>query len=130
MSVKIFASLALFLGLMTFPFWYNAGKTAAAPEPQLDTPAIRQLAEKQCVETKEYMRASHMQLLRDWRTWVVRRDYRIYAAGNGKEYTMSLQNTCLECHSNKEDFCDRCHDYSGVAPGCWTCHVEPEGENR
>ena len=27
---------------------------------------------------------------------------------------MSLSNTCLDCHSNKAEFCDRCHNYASV----------------
>ena len=67
-----------------------------------------------------------MQLLDVWRYQVVRVGKRLYTAEDGTEYRMSLQNTCLSCHSNKIDFCDRCHDYAGVTPDCWTCHLEPE----
>jgi hypothetical protein len=40
---------------------------------------------------------------------------RIYVNPEGKLFNMSLSNTCLDCHSNKEKFCDRCHDYASVA---------------
>jgi len=39
---------------------------------------------------------------------------------------MSLQNTCMECHSNKSKFCDQCHTYAAVNPFCWECHIQPE----
>jgi hypothetical protein len=39
---------------------------------------------------------------------------------------MSLTRTCLDCHSNKAEFCDRCHTYMAVDPYCWDCHVEPK----
>jgi hypothetical protein len=39
---------------------------------------------------------------------------------------MSLTGTCLDCHSDKEKFCDACHTYSAVDPYCWDCHVIPE----
>jgi hypothetical protein len=39
---------------------------------------------------------------------------------------MSLQNTCMQCHPNKAEFCDRCHNYASVKPYCWDCHVEPK----
>ena len=29
---------------------------------------------------------------------------------------MSLTGTCLRCHANKAEFCDRCHAYAGVSP--------------
>jgi len=44
-----------------------------------------------------------------------------------RDFDMSLQNTCMKCHLNKDTFCDRCHNYVGVAPKCWECHVEPGG---
>ena len=36
--------------------------------------------------------------------------------------------SCMSCHSNKDEFCDRCHDYLAVKPYCWECHVEPKGD--
>jgi hypothetical protein len=33
----------------------------------------------------------------------------------------------MDCHSNKKEFCDTCHDYSSVTPYCWSCHIEPKG---
>jgi hypothetical protein len=72
------------------------------------------------------MKANHMDLLNEWRDLVVRDGKRIYDSFDGKEYIMSLSNTCMDCHSNKSEFCDSCHDYSGVIPYCWDCHVEPE----
>jgi hypothetical protein len=53
-----------------------------------------------------------------------------YTATRGPDhhqYDMSLQNTCMKCHQNKAAFCDRCHNYVGVNPSCWGCHVEPKG---
>ncbi len=47
----------------------------------------------------------------------------------GKIHYKSLQMTCMDCHSNKSKFCDQCHDYMGVKPYCWDCHVEPK-ENK
>ncbi len=72
------------------------------------------------------MRANHMRLLNDWRDLVVREGERTYTAADGKVYEISLTGTCLKCHSNKETFCDRCHDYAGVTPSCWNCHIIPE----
>lgn len=128
-SRYIITGLVVGLVLLSFPFWYNRGKAAPVPEPKLDTPVIQKMAVKQCVLPKAEMRASHMQLLNDWRTWVVRDGIRIYTAADGKQYTMSLQNECMKCHSNKTQFCDQCHNYAGVAPYCWTCHIPPK-ENK
>jgi hypothetical protein len=38
---------------------------------------------------------------------------------------MSLQNGCMQCHSNKKKFCDECHNYLSVKPFCWDCHIQP-----
>ena len=45
-----------------------------------------------------------------------------------KAFVMSLSNTCLDCHSNKADFCDKCHNYASVRPYCWDCPSEPPKE--
>jgi len=67
-------------------------------------------------------------LLESWRRFTTASDDR--APGKpGKIYYKSLQVTCMDCHSNKSKFCDQCHDYLGVAPYCWECHVEPK-ENK
>lgn len=117
--------IVIFLVLMTAPIWLNFGKASAteAPEVSLDTPAINAMAEKKCIYDTEYMRDNHMELLADWKVEVVRNGNDVFVAPDGEEYHMSLQNTCLECHSNYEDFCLKCHEYNGVEPNCWTCHV-------
>lgn len=126
---KIIIGAIIFVGLIVLPIVYNvvSGKAALPPQLDLDTPAIQKLEEKQCVESTPYMKASHMRLLDFWRNEVVRYGQRSYVATNGREYNMSLTNTCLGCHSNKDKFCDRCHNYGGIEePYCWDCHVIPE----
>lgn len=125
----IYAGLLVFLVLITFPFWNGLGQSASGPEPDLDTPVIQQLAVKECVEPAAFMKANHMKLLEDWRTLALREGRRSYQASSGKTYEISLEKTCLKCHSNKEQFCDRCHNYAGVKPDCWNCHVPP-GKGR
>ena len=123
---KIVPGLLIFFGLVTFPLWYSAGKATPPPDLKLDTPAIQELKEKKCIEPTAYMRANHMELLDYWRNSVVRQGDRIYVASDGKEYFMGLSGNCLQCHSNKDKFCDRCHNYEAVKPTCWSCHVIPE----
>lgn len=127
-SGKIIAGLVVFVGLVTLPYLLNAGKSYPKPEPKTDTPYIKQLAEKKCVESKQTMKTLHMQMLNDWRDAVVRDGQRIYTANDGKTYAMSLQNTCMKCHSNKKQFCDQCHNYVAVTPYCWDCHIQPKEE--
>ena len=122
---KIVTGLVVFLALITLPFWYNQvfGEADNKPELKIETEASG------CVAPVEYMRASHMVMLNEWREMVVRGGSRVYEAPDGKEYEMSLSNTCMGCHSNRKEFCQQCHDYVGVDPYCWDCHVE-SGETQ
>lgn len=123
---KIIIGLIIGVGLLLSPFIYDAGKAAKPPAPELTEKAKEA---KECVAETSYMKSSHMQLLDEWRHTVVRDGERYYKAKNGKVYYKSLQTTCLDCHSNKSKFCDQCHDYVGIDPYCWTCHIEPK-ENK
>lgn len=132
---KIFIGLLVFLAFALFPFYFNIGKVNAKPEPKFDTPAIQEWekanGKKECVESKEFMRTEHMQLLNNWRDTVVREDNRGYiSTANHKRFNMSLQNGCLNCHSNKKKFCDECHNYMSVKPYCFDCHIQPKEENK
>ncbi len=124
---KIIVGLAIFVGLVTAPIWLNKGKAAPKPTPKLDTPVIQQLEKKECVESREFMRSTHMQLLNQWRDQALRKGVRTYINKKGEKILISLQNTCMKCHSNKEQFCDVCHNYTDVKPYCWDCHFIPEG---
>jgi hypothetical protein len=123
----IITGLIVFAIVVTFPFWFNHLKAAPAPELKL-TPKAK--AAKVCVMPTEYMRAEHMQLLDVWRHSVVRNAQRAFVNPSGKEFNMSLSNTCLDCHSNKTEFCDLCHNYASVDPYCWDCHIEKPKENE
>jgi hypothetical protein len=118
---KIITGLLIFLVIVTSPMWYHAvtGADTRAPELKIIT------EDTTCVAPTPYMRALHMDLLNEWRDDVVRRGDRNHTGLDGKLYDKSLSRTCMKCHSNKADFCDRCHDYAGVKPYCWDCHVEP-----
>ena len=120
--------LIVFFGLLFSAVLPNLGKTVAAPDPKLDTPAIQKLAEKdrKCVMPKDYMRTNHMQMLVDWREAVVRDGQREFVNPEGKKFVASLSNTCLDCHSNKSKFCDQCHNYVAVTPNCFGCHLDKE----
>jgi hypothetical protein len=127
----IVAGLIIFFILVLFPFWYMRGRAAPAPtiaNGQLELTARAKEAQA-CVRSTEFMKAEHMQLLDVWREAVVREGKRIYVNPKGKEFNMSMTNTCLDCHSNKAEFCDRCHDYASVRPYCWSCHIENPKEN-
>ncbi len=121
---KIVAGIVIGLIFLTFPIWYTHG--TAPPGPEVKLPE----KEKQCVEARPYMKTKHMQLLDLWRDSVVRTGKRSFVGMSGKTYDMSLQNTCMsaDCHAKKTEFCDRCHNYTGVVPYCWDCHIEPKEE--
>ena len=123
---KIFVGLIIFVVLFASPFYLNMGKVTAMPELKIDTPEIQKLEDKKCVEPKELMRAKHMQILNNWRDAVVRDGDRDQIIISGHKYEKSLQNGCMKCHSNKKDFCDKCHTYMAVKPYCWDCHIAPK----
>ena len=100
----------------------TAGATGSAPDL---TEVLEQARAKgPCVHDLEYMRDAHMDVLDDWRTQVVRNGQRTTTLEDGREVMMSLTNTCLDCHGSKENFCVTCHDYVGIAPKCYDCHLD------
>lgn len=118
---KVILGLAVFACLATFPLWY----TAAMGRTEHKAGQVIPAGQEKCIESKEYMREFHMQLLKDWRDSAVRDGVRTYTARDGKQYNISLTDTCLKCHSNKADFCDRCHNFAGITPNCYSCHNIP-----
>jgi hypothetical protein len=127
----IITGLVIFLVALTFPVWLAVGgaKSGAPPDHVLPESGGR------CVLDTPYMRDAHMDLLNEWRDEVVRDGDRFFTAEDGyhlppgkERLEKSLTRTCLDCHGNKVEFCDRCHDYSSVDPYCWDCHVVPGGE--
>jgi cytochrome c peroxidase len=117
----IIPALIVFVAVVTFPFW---AKGKAAYRVDLKLPANQ----TECIEATEFMRTSHMQLLDQWRDKVVRDGEHVYTNAKGVKYSMSLTKTCLSCHSEKDKFCDKCHNSVGVDPYCWNCHLTtPKG---
>lgn len=122
---KIFFGLAVFVILVTFPFWSRLAASGGteAGRPELEYPTD----ETACVEDTPYMTANHMNLLNQWRDDLVRRGNPEYISSTGETYQKSLTKTCLGCHENRDNFCTRCHDYADVQPTCWECHTTPGG---
>jgi hypothetical protein len=123
---KITVGIVIGLALFLFPFYYNMGEAKKSPDPVLTDKAKEA---KQCIEPKAYMKTDHMKLLDTWREDVVRSGQRYYKGADNKSHLMSLQVSCMECHSNKSKFCDQCHNYMGVNPYCWDCHIAPKETN-
>ncbi len=124
-SGKIIIGLVILVIAATVPIWYSMVVGGPGTPPEVELPADA----THCVEGRHYMAAEHMKLLNEWRDAVVREGGKTYkSAAFGEEYEMSLTETCMDCHSNKDTFCDKCHEYADVDPYCWDCHIEPEGQ--
>jgi hypothetical protein len=125
---KIIAGLVIFLGLLTFPFYSNIGRSVEKANPSLDTPLINKMKVKQCVRPAEEMKKEHMKILDEWRDEVVREGKRSKIKVGDIEVEKGLQIGCLQCHSNRMQFCDECHKFAGVKPYCWDCHFQMQRE--
>jgi hypothetical protein len=116
---KISLGLIIFILILLSPAIYNLSSGITPSPPVIELPTNTE----KCVMPKDYMRNQHMDLLNNWRHSVVREGKRDFIAFDGTHYDMSLTNTCMKCHTNKSEFCDRCHNYSAVGElNCWRCH--------
>lgn len=116
----IIPGLVIFVVLATMPFWLNIG-SARFSRPKLVLPE----GENACIEPVDFMRTEHMRILNEWRDAAMRDGKRAYRSTTGDIWEISLQNTCMKCHTDKEQFCDTCHDANSVSPYCWDCHIAP-----
>ncbi len=117
---KIIPGLVIFVGIMLFAFFNNAGKKIEPPKPE------KPKDYKECVLPAEEMAKTHMELLNVWRDEVIREGKREQIEVGGKMYDKSLQRGCMHCHTSKKKFCDVCHEFASVYPYCWECHVPPQ----
>ena len=53
-----------------------------------------------------------------------------HSKANHQVFQKSLTKTCMKCHENKDQFCDKCHATVSVNPYCWDCHVDPKGVKK
>ena len=117
---KVIPGIIIFVLFFTVPIWLNFFAKAK------EIPVIEVPKDKKCVESKEFMRAYHMKLLIEWRDMAIREGKRFYISSNGEKYEISLQKTCMGCHESRENFCAKCHEFTGVHLDCWYCHIAPE----
>jgi len=119
---KVISGLLIFVALITLPIWksafFSAKESSSASEP-----VILKTAGTECVEGRAFMRANHMVMLNNWRNEDVRENKKVYTNSKGKHFDKSLSGTCLNCHSNKDEFCDSCHKSTGVQLYCFDCHL-------
>lgn len=122
----VIIGIVIFVAIFSSPFW-----TGWIGQDYTKTGVVLPAGEKECIEDTEFMRAQHMRLLDEWRDQALREENRVYqSALNGKKWVISLQNTCLKCHSNYTEFCEKCHVANSVYPYCWTCHIIPTEGKR
>ncbi|KJR46605.1 Sulfite reduction-associated complex DsrMKJOP multiheme protein DsrJ [Desulfosporosinus sp. I2] len=119
---RIIASLIIFVGLFTIPFFYNMGKANAGPE--IDA---QQLANFQSIEPSINMVANHPQLFNQWRNQFVQNGQTVYVNSEGKSIDISLEKLAGD---SSNQFCVSCHNYTAVKPTCWDCHSGPEGARK
>jgi hypothetical protein len=104
----------MFGALASAPLWVGRGAQ----------PALPKASRGPCVESVEFMRARHMELLDRWRNAVVRGGERKYVSTDGRSHRMSLTGTCLGCHGDANQFCIECHKASAVEITCFDCHKQ------
>ena len=80
---------------------------------------------KECVRDAEYMRLQHWVLLKEVREKVVREGEKVTVVQGGEEVEVTLSG-CRDCHTNRERFCNECHDIANVSLDCFGCHNYPE----
>ena len=112
----VIAGIIVFLAIITSPIWYDLASGELMP-PELAKPKG-----EHCVKDTEWMKANHMELLKQWRTERIRHGDLIYVSEYGT-FEKSIEK-CFDCH-DKENFCDKCHEYTGVNPYCFECHNAP-----
>lgn len=115
----VVAGIIIFVAIFSSPFWLSwIGQNYTS------TGVVLPEGQTQCIENTEWMRANHMRLLDEWRDSALREENRAYVSAlSGKVFPISLQNTCVKCHSDYKGFCEKCHVANSVYPYCWTCHI-------
>lgn len=96
------------------PLAYSVGRFALvsifpAPKPFLQAAAD---PTRRCVRDPAWMRQNHRVFLRELRDKTVRQGIR-------NEITL---RSCSQCHKDKAQFCDKCHNAANLHPDCFDCH--------
>jgi len=120
--IWIMVALAVFLTLATSPIWYTFVVAEDTSRPQLGVATEG----SRCVMDNPV--ADHIDLLDRWRNAVVREGDKEPVTVDGRQYKKSLTRGCLYCHSSRQNFCVKCHNYADVHPTCWDCHIETKGD--
>jgi hypothetical protein len=113
---KVVGGFVAVCAVVALPVWLASARGAKAVTlPQA-------IAGDTCIEARHDMRKRHPALLADWRERVVRNGDRVHDKADGRSVRISLTGTCLGCHGNAAEFCDKCHAQAAVTVSCWGCH--------
>lgn len=116
----VIAGIIVFLLILFSPFIYNSFISGAKAAPELEKPKG-----EPCPFDVDWMRANHMVLLKKWREEVIREGKTSFIY-NGVELERTFEEECFKCHTSYDNFCGKCHEYSGATPNCFDCHLKPE----
>ncbi len=111
-GIVVTAVVAIVLSAPVIYTAVGSGLFAKPPAPKLTMPTN---AEK-CIAPTDWMRSNHQELLMHERTAAVR---------EGIRTVKNSLNNCTSCHTKREEFCDKCHEYTGAKPECFECHYVP-----
>jgi len=114
--------------VILLPIGFSLVWAVASPGAQIEQPFLQMPeGEEECVEDVAYMRFQHMDLLLEIRDGVVREGTKGQIVRNGTERTITLDG-CWECHTDRETFCNKCHDSVNLSLNCFRCHHDPSSE--
>lgn len=100
-----------------------AAPVCAADATRVPKPVIEAAKGEKCVESTDFMRRNHMELLKH------QRDATMHQGIRTKNHSL---NGCIECHASRRDnsvvgsdrnFCQSCHSYAAVNIDCFECHA-------
>lgn len=111
-----YASLALVVLAFAAP-------VLAADVSRVPKPVIEAGKGEQCVESADFMRRNHMELLKH------QRDDTTHKGIRTTKYSLK---GCIDCHASRknnsvlgseQNFCQSCHSYAAVKLDCFECHA-------
>ncbi len=109
-------AVVAFVLIILAPFGYSLVRPVFTQGSATDQVFLDIPDEGECVRATEYMRFRHMDLLKQTREDVIR-------SGIREDVTLS---GCRECHTYREQFCNKCHDAVTLSVDCFGCHYYPE----
>ena len=95
---------------------------AYADTSRVPKPILEAGQGEKCVESTEFMRRNHMELLKH------QRDETMHKGIRTRNYSLK---GCIDCHAsrknnsvvgNDQNFCQSCHSYAAVKLDCFECH--------